>query len=369
MATEKKARAFVITNPMTPLNKSGEVTTSKFIRTIQNNYEKVTIVGGNVSLEQDITDVHIESYDYQKRGNKLKKLFGMIQLQRRMSLFIRRNVMNGDHVFFWLGDKMLLPFLTARKVTDHLGYFVYGNLATEGNSSLFMRISAKLVMRMANKADRVFVESRAVKDGWNGQIKKDVQELHLYTDMIEFNPIENRQNKIGMLCRLAGVKHVMESIRAFCELHEIHPDWKLEIIGSGIQEEECRKLVDDLGVDQFIKLYGWVDHDSVAKITDEWKFNMLASDHEGLPNSMIEMMGKGVPIIATLVGGIPDLLKDGENGFRLRGTTVEDIKEGLNKAITAENYEQMSMNAFETVNKKFSLDGARKEAAETLLNW
>ncbi len=369
MSTLRKNRAFVITNPMTLLNKSGEVTTSKFIRTIQNNYEKVTIIGGNISLEEDITDVNIESYDYQKNGNKLKKLFGMLQLQRRVSSYLRKNVVHGDHVFFWLGDKMLLPFLTAKKVTNHLGYFVYGNLATEGNNSLFMRISAKLVMHMANKADRIFVESRAVKDGWNGQIKKNVYELHLYTDMIGFNSIENRQNKIGMLCRMAGVKHVLESIRAFCDLHEAYPEWKLEMIGSGIQEEECRKLVDDLGAGDFIKLYGWVDHDAVAKITDEWKFNMLASDHEGLPNSMIEMMGKGVPIIATPVGGIPDLLKDGENGFRLKGTTVEDIKEGLKKAITAENYEQMSKAAFETVREKFSLDGARREAAELLINW
>lgn len=369
MSTQKKARAFVITNPMTPLNKSGEVTTSKFIRTIQNSYEKVSLIGGNVSLEQDITDVDIETYTYQKKGNKLKKLFGMLRLQHNVSLFIRKNVSYGDHIIFWLGDKMLLPFFTARRATDHLGYFVYGNLATEGNNSLFMRASAKLVMYMANKADRVFVESRAVKGGWNGQIKKDVHELHLYTDMIAFSPIKNRQNKIGMLCRLAGVKHVLESIQAFCQVHEKHPGWKLEMIGSGVQEEECRTLVDDLGAGDFVKLYGWVDHDTVAKITDEWKYNMLASDHEGLPNSMIEMMGKGVPIIATPVGGIPDLLKDGENGFRLKGTTVEDIKEGLSRAITAENYEQMSTDAFETVSKKFSLDGARKKAAETLLNW
>ena len=197
-------RVFIVTNAMTPLNKSGEVTTSKFIRTIRDSYEHVTIVGGNVTLESDIADVRIESYAYQKKGSKLQKAFGMLSLQRQMAAYLRTHVQSGDHVMFWLGDKMILPFLAVTKVTDHVGYFIYGNLATEGNRSLFMTISAKLVVFMANRANRVFVESRNVKDGWNGQIKQDVFQLHLYTDMIGFNALENRGNKIGMLCRMAA---------------------------------------------------------------------------------------------------------------------------------------------------------------------
>lgn len=364
-----KEKAYIVTNAMTPLNKSGEVTTSKFIRTIRSAYEQVTIIGGNVTLEHDLQDVYIESYEYKKDGSKLQKLQGMIGLQKQMSAFIRNNVKNGDHVIFWLGDKMILPFRAAQKVTDHVGYFVYGNLATEGNNNPFMKISANLVMYMANHADRVFVESRAVKEGWKGQLKQDVHELHLYTDMIGFNPIENRKNKIGMLCRMAGVKHVIEAIKAFYEIHEMYSGWSLELVGSGVQEEECRKLISDLGADRYITVFGWTEKERVKTITDEWKWNMLASDHEGLPNSMIEMMGKGIPIIATPVGGIPDLLVDGKNGVVLAGTSVSAIKDGLTKALKAENYTDMSTAAYNTVCKRYSLDGAVHEARETLTSW
>lgn len=364
-----KNRVFIITNAMTPLNKSGEVTTSKFIRTIYDAYEQVTIIGGNVTLEEDLKDIHIESYKYKKDGNKLQKIQGMIKLQKQMSAFIRKNVKSGDHVIFWLGDKMILPFRAAKRATDHLGYFVYGNLATEGNNSPFMKASAGLVMYMANHADRVFVESKAVKDGWNGQLKQDVYELHLYTDMIAFSPLGNRKNKIGMLCRMAGVKHVIESIKAFQEIHSKYPDWSLELVGSGVQEEECRQLISSLGGDQYITVFGWTEKDRVKIITDEWKWNMLASDHEGLPNSMIEMMGKGIPIIATPVGGIPDVLKNGVNGFVLAGTTVEAIKIGLERAITESDYAGMANAAFNTVSKRYSLDGAKNEAKESLSSW
>ena len=360
---------YIVTNPMTPLNQSSEVTTSKFVRTVRGCYETVTVIGGNVTLEKDLEDIQKVTFRYEKKRNKIKKLQGQYSLQKKIVKYIEQNVKYGDHIIFWLGDKMILPFLRAKRLSDHLGYFVYGNLATEGDDSLFMKLSAGLVIYMANHADKVFVESAAVKDGWGGRLKKTVYELHLYTDTIEFNPIGNRQKIIGMLCRLAGVKHVVESIHAFYEIHQIYPEWKLEMIGSGIQQEECQNLIDELEANSYIKLYGWVGHETVRKITDRWQFNMLTSDHEGLPNSMIEMMGKGIPIIATFVGGIPDLLVDGVNGFKLNGTTVEDIKKGLQKAITCGNYEELSVEAFKTTSTKYSLEGAMKDATLELLYW
>lgn len=362
-------RVFIITNPMTSINQSSQVTTSKFIRTISPVYKRKIIVGGNVQLENDIKDTEIVSFRFDKKESKLKKVEDMISLQRKVAHYLSKEVTSEDEVIFWLGDKMVLPFLEAKRKTKHVGYFIYGNLATEEKSSLFMKASAKLVMFMANRADRVFVESKAVADGWGNQLKKSVSELHLYTDMVRFNPIENRQKKLGMLCRLASVKHVLESIQAFAELHREYPDWKMELIGSGKLEEECKRLIKELEAEDYIRLWGWVNHDQVEVITNEWNFNMLASDHEGLPNSLIEMMGKGVPVIATPVGGIPDLLQEGVNGYVLRGTSVSDIKEGMIKALTSENYEVMAKNAFETVESRYSLEKAQKETKAVLSGW
>ena len=166
-----------------------------------------------------------------------------------------------------------------------------------------------------------------------------------------------------------GVKHVLESIRAFYELHSKYPDWKLELVGSGYLEEDCKNLIIKLGAKEYITVFGWLNKDRVISVTNEWKYNMLTSDHEGLPNSMIELMGKGVPMIATPVGGIPDLLKDNVNGFVLNGVTVATIKEGLERAITASNYEQLTRSAFDTVSERFSMEGAKIEAGELLSSW
>ena len=362
-------RLFIVTNAMTPLNKSSEVTLSKFIRVVHNVYDEITVAGGNVTLEKDLDFVHIESYEYLKNGNKLEKLRRMFKLQKEVSNYLRDHVGKGDHVIFWLGDKMLLPFSTAKKKTDHVGYFVYGNLATEKKGSMAMNLSAKLVMHMANHADRVFVESKSIRQEWGGQIKQETYDLHLYSDEIRFAPIENRKNKIGMLCRLASVKHVIESINAFHLIHAKYNDWSLELIGSGVQEKECLDLIRELNAEDYIKVFGWMEKEKVGAITDEWKYGMLASDHEGLPNSVIELMGKGIPMIVHPVGGIPDLLKDEENGFTLNGVTIECIQDGLKRALEAKNYHELSENAFETVYNKYTLKSAQEDAAVILSNW
>ena len=364
-----KTNAYIVTNAMTPLNKSGEVTISKFIRVIKDTYEIITIIGGNVSIEKNLNDVIVKSYDFNKAGNKLSKIKDMYSLQRKMSSYIKNNVKDKDHVFFWIGDKMILPFLASKKKTKHVGYFVYGNTALDEKQNLFTKISTKLIEYMANHADRLYVEAKSVRDSWDKQLKKEANIIHLYVDNIVFNPIENRENRIGMLSRLASSKHVKEIIKAFNKIHETHKDYSLDLIGSGVQEEECKKLIEELSAQSYISVYGWQDANSINEISNKWKWNILVSDYEGLPNSLIEMMGKGIPTIATLVGGIKDILKDKVNGIALKGTSVEDIVEGFEEAFKMNNYEDCCKNAYKTISEEYSLKAAKEKAFNELSNW
>lgn len=364
-----KRNVYIITNAMTPLNKSGEVTLSKFVRVIKNNYEKVIIVGGNISIEKDLADITIETYGFNKAGNKLSKIKDMFSLQRKMSSYIKNNVEEKDHVFFWLGDKMLMPFFASKKKTKHVAYFVYGNPALDNNQSLFSKVSTRLIEYMANHSNRLFVETKSVRESWGKQLKKDADIIHLYVDNISFNPTKNRENRIGMLSRLASSKHVLEIIEAFHEIHKTYPDYKLDLIGSGVQEEECKQLIKKLNAQDYITVYGWQDANNINNISNKWKWNILVTDYEGLPNSLIEMMGKGIPTIATMVGGIKDILKDTENGIALKGTGIKDIMEGIERAFNINDYEECCKNAYKIINDEYSLEAAKQRAFNELSDW
>ena len=178
-----------------------------------------------------------------------------------------------------------------------------------------------------------------------------------------------RESVIGMLCRLTEGKHVLESIEAFSEFHKTHPDYRLEIVGSGKQEQLCRELVSKLNAEPYIHLLGWIDHEHIQGAIKHWKYLLFPTDTEGMPNSVLEAMGCGIPVLASPVGGLCDLILQGENGWFLQNTTKDGILSGLNLAVLADNeYSKISAAVYETVNDGFSLAAAQIQAKENCYN-
>lgn len=177
-------------------------------------------------------------------------------------------------------------------------------------------------------------------------------------------PPAERENIVGIAARIAEVKHIKQCITAFQKIHRANPSWHLEIAGTGIQEAECKELIDSLHANDYIHMLGWIPHDEMSCITKQWRYYLLASDHEGVPNGLIEMMGQGIPAIVTPVGGIPDIVRHDENGWILKGTQVEDIVGALLNAFAVgeKQYEIVSRNAYETIEKEFSLSNAQRLA-------
>ena len=158
----------------------------------------------------------------------------------------------------------------------------------------------------------------------------------------------------------------MDYIEAFSEFHKTHPNYRMEIIGSGKQEQLCRELVGRLTAESYIHLLGWIDHEHIFEAIKHWKYLLFPSDTEGMPNSILEAMGCGIPALASPVGGICDLIRQGENGWLLQHTTKDGILSGLNLAASSnDEYPRISEAAFETVYSVFNLTAAQIQAKET----
>ena len=356
--------AYIITNPMIAANRSAEVTLSKFLRVIKPCYGKLTVIGGNLSVETDLNDIELISFDILRAGNKIKRALDILKVQLKMCKAVKRLIQKNDTVFFWIGDKMILPYKAAKKTGAEINYFIYGNVAKEGSVSRFAEISSKLIRYMAEHAECLCMESKSVIDEWPGIKALRTKTIHLYTDKIEMNPFENRDKIIGMVCRLTAGKHVTETIAAMAEVHKKHPDWKLEIIGSGRQQTECEQLISTLKADEYVKMLGWIDHDGIAKKSEKWKYLLFPTDTEGMPNGLLEMMGRGIPALASPVGGIKDIVKDKKNGFILPDCRTETIALHLIEIIGSDEvyYRKCSEEAFNTVAGEYSLAGATQNA-------
>ena len=117
---------------------------------------------------------------------------------------------------------------------------------------------------------------------------------------------------VGVVARLELVKGVEFFVRAAAILLEDHPDAGFAVAGAGSQEQALRSLAATLGLQDRIAWLGNVS--AVAPLISEMDIVVLPSLSEGLPMVALEAMALGRPIVATKVGGIPEIVVDGETG-------------------------------------------------------
>lgn len=327
-------------------------------------YRQITVIGGNVTVEPDLDQVTLVSVPIQRSANKLRRAFDILLLQLKMARHTAKYTKRKIPVYFWMADKMLIPYWAARLKRGDLRFFLYGNVMKEGSPSKFRQLSGKLIAYMANHADSICVEGPGVLREWEGMLKpRTTRIIHLYTHPGKCLQDRSPDKKIGMLCRLTEGKHVLESIRAFTEFHKTHGDYHLEIIGSGKQEEACKALIAECKAAGFIHMLGWIDHEKVMDRTANWQYLLFPTDTEGMPNSVIEMMAMGIPAIASPVGGISDIVEHGRNGWLIGGTTEAGILDALCNAVArADCYCSMSAAACKEISQRFNLENARNSA-------
>lgn len=359
----KNQHILIITNPMIAANRSAEVTLSKFLRVLQPSAASIRVIGGNLRVEQDLGTIALRSFPIAREGSKIKRFLALLLLQARMACAVLRDGHKRQPVYFWIADKMLLPYWAAKLRGMEINYFIYGNVEKEGVPNRFTRISGRLIRYMATHADFVCMESPSVIKEWPGLSCVRQKILHLYTQTAPALH-EHRTHTFGMVCRLTRGKHVIECMEAMARIHEAHPAWTLEIIGSGKQQTACEKLLQTLGAEDYIHLRGWIAHRELQSRMQSWRYLLFPSDTEGLPNGLLEAMGCGVPPVASPVGGITDVVQDMENGLLLSGCSVEEIAAGIERAVSLPepDYQQMAKRAYETVKTTFSLEAAQAAA-------
>ena len=113
--------------------------------------------------------------------------------------------------------------------------------------------------------------------------------------------------------RLNRQKNHEMLIRAFSDLHDGFPDWRLDIYGEGPERGNLEALVKKLGLSGFVSLVGNVP-DVHRQMADAGLY-VLSSDFEGLSNSLLEAMMMGLPCISTDCAGSDEAITDMENGL------------------------------------------------------
>ncbi len=123
---------------------------------------------------------------------------------------------------------------------------------------------------------------------------------------------------IGTVATLRPYKGVDVLLRAAAVLADSRPELRVLVAGGDeggdtTVREELRSLAAELGIADNVLLLGF--RDDVAAVVDAFDVAVCSSDFEGSPLSVMEYMEEAKPVVATAVGGLPDLISDGVNGM------------------------------------------------------
>lgn len=169
-------------------------------------------------------------------------------------------------------------------------------------------------------------------------------------------PVEGGELIIGTIAELTKNKGLEYLIEAGKILRDKIPDrqFHILIIGEGEKRKEIEEKIKDAGMQNTVRLLGFLP--DAVKLLPCFDIFVLPSLKEGLPYTIIEAASAGLPVVATAIGGIPDLIDDQKNGILVAPGDARGLANALKTLIlNADLRQKMGSAGAKKIAKHFSL--------------
>lgn len=136
--------------------------------------------------------------------------------------------------------------------------------------------------------------------------------------------------RLLFLGRLGIRKGIYDLIEAMRTLRERGLETHLECGGDG-EVEQVKETVRKVGLESSVNVLGWITGSNKTQLLEEADVYILPSYNEGLPIAILEAMAYGLPVITTPVGGIPEAIEDGVEGFLVPPGSIADLADRIGR--------------------------------------
>ncbi len=179
--------------------------------------------------------------------------------------------------------------------------------------------------------------------------------------------IDPNDKKIGFAGRLSKEKGVDSALEIFKEVLKEVPDALFVVVGDGPDHQILKQQAEQAGISSRVIFTGYrKDMKAIYSILDVY---LSCSQHEGLPNSVLEAMASGVPCVLSDIPGHNDIVVDGENGFlidpRNAASSAFQLVTLLNDSSLAGNIKD---EARRILQKKFSISSRVQKLEKAYLS-
>jgi glycosyltransferase involved in cell wall biosynthesis len=133
---------------------------------------------------------------------------------------------------------------------------------------------------------------------------------------------------VGRVVEQKGLVHLFEALD---RLRERYPDLRLTVVGDGPDRASLERRARSMGLTNRVDFVGAKSQAEVAALLAEADIFVLPSYAEGVPVVVMEALGSGVPVVASFVGGMAELVEDGVNGYLVRPADADQLAERIGR--------------------------------------
>lgn len=172
------------------------------------------------------------------------------------------------------------------------------------------------------RADAIFATSCYLSDRARDYVSRD-KEIFVTpfgVDVDVFAPRDRAPDPSAPI-RIGCVKHLEDKygirhlIRAVPRIRKQFSNIEVSIVGGGTQKQSYEDLVSRLGIEGIVRFSGEVPHSEIPELLKRMDIFVMPSEIEGFGVAALEASAAGLPVLASKVGGIPEVVKDGETGI------------------------------------------------------
>lgn len=306
-------------------------------------------------------------------SNKNPSLFSRVmRVLKRLSYFFYILPFKGFDaaLIFTSGGGSFLEKGTMGLISKMLGKTVIiaprsGLIPEDYKKSGFMRWFIKLVIR---KVDYVICQGEYWKDFYQGVSGSKDEKFVVIQNWLNAEPYFNIQArtpktdeplKILYLAWVNGQKGIFDFIDAAKAVLAKHKNVEFWVCGEGADSDSARAKVIEYNIQNYVDFKGWVVGEHKMEVLAKTDIYVLPSYFEGFPNALMEAMASRLPVIATTVGSIPDLVTSPQNGLLYEAGNVKALQDALETLIIDPEMRQtIAQKARETIRNNNTIDVA-----------